>query len=80
MDKTNYLWSFFEAGELGWRDRVNERVSVCVRESVCVCTCEIEWVSVRVCACMWCVCMLARERDCMFVMITGVIEGSLNYV
>ena len=74
MDKTNYLWSFFEAGELGWRDRVNERVSVCV------CTCEIECVSVRVCACMWCVRMLARERDCMFVMITGVIEGSLNYV
>ena len=37
LDKTNYLWSFFEAGELGWRDRVNERVSVCVRESVCVC-------------------------------------------
>ena len=53
---------------------------MCVRESVCVCTCEIEFVSVRVCACMWCVRMLARERDCMFVMITGVIEGSLNYV
>ena len=66
LDKTNYLWSFFEALELGWRDRVNERVSVCVRE--------------RVCACMWCVRMLARERDGMFVMITGVIEGSLNYV